>query len=418
MERPSIAMRPRAYKEGKVYSVLPINGGADFTFARATTATNHNGGRINSGKDLEYVGNNVPKLHHLYGACPYLGLEPAATNLFPYSEDFSKWSGTGGALEDGYPSPDGGNNAYTLTNNGIDPSNQQIRAGRYKFIPYTSGIATFSVFVKDISEVVRDRSVLIQITNSVSLVFGFASNRFAQIYGDVLDYGYEKLDNGWYRLFISAQNITPFLGTSYLPAISLQGYYLQEDDFGDGIYIFGAQLEETPYLTSYIPTSGQSVSRTEETMYKDNLSNYINSSEGVLYFEAKSDFTETTRRITLSDGTFDNRIILQYQNDGVSLSVYVVLNGVNEVAETYIPINQTDYSKIAFKWRENDFSLWINGDKIPINTSGSTYSSGVLNKLSFHDGALSITNPFYGNIKDLRVYTTALTTDELTELTS
>jgi hypothetical protein len=413
MERPSIAMRPRAYKAGLVYSVLPIDGGADFTFERATSATNHNGGRINSGRDLEYVGNNVPKLHYINGACPYLGLEPAATNLVTYSEDFSQWVSAGG-LESGYPSPDGGNNAYKLTyDGGVNAAG--MYTGPYINTSEDAEIATVSFFVKNISETTLNKAVRFQISPTSVAFFRFNSETFGQIRPNTTDYGYEKLDNGWYRIFASFKDIVPWTTGRYLVSIdAIDGY----DDVGDGIYVFGAQAEQTPSLTSYIPTNGQSVSRTEETMYKDNLSNYINSSEGVLYFEAKSDFTETTRRITLSDGTFDNRIILQYQNDGVSLSVYVVLNGVNEVAETYIPINQTDYSKIAFKWRENDFSLWINGDKIPINTSGSTYSSGVLNKLSFHDGALSITNPFYGDIKDLRVYTTALTEEELTQLTS
>jgi hypothetical protein len=74
LDTASLLLTPNAYKEGKLYSVIPSDGSGDFTFTRATTAT-----RVNSDGLVELV--------------PY--------NLFSYSEQFDNaaWtksaSGTG-----------------------------------------------------------------------------------------------------------------------------------------------------------------------------------------------------------------------------------------------------------------------------------------------------------------------------------
>jgi hypothetical protein len=43
LSQASLVVTPNAYKEGKLYSVIPSDGSGDFTFTRATTAT-----RVNS----------------------------------------------------------------------------------------------------------------------------------------------------------------------------------------------------------------------------------------------------------------------------------------------------------------------------------------------------------------------------------
>jgi hypothetical protein len=410
MERPSIAMRPRAYREGKVYSVLPIDGGADFTFERATSATNHNGGRINSGRDLEYVGNNVPKLHYINGACPYLGLEPAATNLVTYSEDFSQWVSAGG-LESGYPSPDGGNNAYKLTyDGGVNAAG--MYTGPYINTSEDAEIATVSFFVKNISETTLNKAVRFQISPTSVAFFRFNSETFGQIRPNTTDYGYEKLDNGWYRIFASFKDIVPWTTGRYLVSIdAIDGY----DDVGDGIYVFGAQAEQTPSLTSYIPTNGQSVSRTEETMYKDNLSNYINSSEGVLYAElqAFAEESDADRYIYLGDSSKQNFVSIVYQATGGVLAAYGVRNNNESFYIGTTDYTLTDNLQIAVKWKENDCQLYVNGNLVGTDNSTEAFDFTFTDLKSSKDS----NQAFYGKVRDLRVYKKALTKDELEGLT-
>jgi hypothetical protein len=80
------------------------------------------------------------------------------------------------------------------------------------------------------------------------------------------------------------------------------------------------------------------------------------------------------------------------------------------------PSNLSDFTKIAFKFSENDFALWINGNEVATDTSGTTFNSGDLVKLnlSAQNGTSSLVT---GNVKDVRVYDTALTDQELAALT-
>jgi len=79
-----------------------------------------------------------------------------------------------------------------------------------------------------------------------------------------------------------------------------------------------------------------------------------------------------------------------------------------------LSIDESLNNKFAFKYKENEFSVFINGAEVSNDTSGLTFPAGTLNTLGF-DASFGI--PFYGNCKDLRVYNTALTDVELQELT-
>ena len=72
-----------------------------------------------------------------------------------------------------------------------------------------------------------------------------------------------------------------------------------------------------------------------------------------------------------------------------------------------------DFNKIAFKYKVDDFSLFINGTKIGTDTSGSVPIG--LDELSFDDNDGVI---FYGKCKQLMVFNEALSDSELTTLTS
>ena len=77
MSTPILALIPSGYKEGKLYSQLPINGDGDLTFARTTIAN-----RVNEQGVIEEMGVNVPILDHSEGGCPPVLLQPSRKNLF------------------------------------------------------------------------------------------------------------------------------------------------------------------------------------------------------------------------------------------------------------------------------------------------------------------------------------------------
>jgi hypothetical protein len=141
----------------------------------------------------------------------------------------------------------------------------------------------------------------------------------------------------------------------------------------------------------------------------------INSTEGVFYVEISALANDSdSKRITISDGTLANRITISVSDNIVS--GFINVNNVTQY--TFYESNQNVLSpiKIAVKYKANDFAIWISGVEYDASTSGTTFPPSTLTQLSF-DNAVG-TNVFYGNVKDLQVFTTALTDAELQALTT
>ena len=141
----------------------------------------------------------------------------------------------------------------------------------------------------------------------------------------------------------------------------------------------------------------------------------INSTEGVLYIETSAlsnDLSE--RRFGISDGTSSNVVRVGYTNVSNRI-IAVIYNGSNQAVLTYTPSDITQNSKIAVKYKENDFALWVNGVERSTDTFGSVFPINTLNSLDFNVGGGS---HFYGNTKEVKIYNTALTDSELQALTT
>ena len=190
--------------------------------------------------------------------------------------------------------------------------------------------------------------------------------------------------------------------------------YLSSDSavVGD-IYLWGVQLEKS-YATSYIPTSGSTVTRNQDIFTRDGIGSLINS-EGVLFAEMAAFSNDgTNRKIALSDGTGSNLVRFYFSNSSNRVVAQVKVGGSTQVTFDITGITVTNFNKVALKYKENDFAIWINGVERGTDTSGTTPSS--MNKIAFDNGAGS--DYFYGKVKQLQVYTTALTDAQLTSLTS
>ena len=172
-------------------------------------------------------------------------------------------------------------------------------------------------------------------------------------------------------------------------------------------------LEQQSYATSYIPTSGTTVTRNQETCI--NATPEINSEEGVLYAEISALANDgTTRRLAISDGSNANRIFIGYNTTSNSLQFVVQSSGALVVNSTFSISDITQFSKIALKYKENDCSFWIDGVEVGTDTTAAMPTG--LNTLLFGQGDTS--RPLLGNTKDIQVYTKALSDAELIKLTT
>ena len=340
-------------------------------------------GSIDNVSVKEYLGQSVVP----NSGCGSWLWEPQSTNLIPYSNDYSGWSKNGVSVLSGFVSPDGTTNASKITATSADPN-------LYKIVDVGLGKVTFSFYAKA-DEPYVGRILFWQVGTAV--VYGTASHNFT-------------LSNDWQRYEATIEVTTA--GTL---AFRLDFPINNGANVGEYGYLWGAQVEQQSYATSYIPTSGSTVTRNQDVCANGGSLATINSTEGTLYFEGKTTYDNTTsRRISLSDGSTSNRVSLEFDElIENKLKVFITRNGASEVLEYTAP-NLSIYNKIAIKWKANDFAIWFNGSEVVIVTIEPRVPVG-LTELSFDGG--NNANNFYGKTKALAVWKEALSDQNLADLT-
>ena len=157
------------------------------------------------------------------------------------------------------------------------------------------------------------------------------------------------------------------------------------------------------------------MTRAEETCNGAGSASTFNSTEGVLYAEIAALADDgTSRQISLSDGSnANNKISLRYTSTSNEVNAFVKSGGSVVFNANEILSDTTQNNKLALKFKENDFSLYVNGVQVATDTSGNTPTG--LNVLDF-DSAIGTLN-FYGKTKGVYVFNEALTDTELEILT-
>jgi hypothetical protein len=399
----SVALIPSAYGTSKVYSVIPSNGNGDFTFTRSGNAT-----RVNKGGYIETMGSNVPRLDYplidgVVQDCPALLLEPSRTNLISQSENINAWLNqfSPTLTQNSSISPDGSVSADKITSTHINSA---------KYISVTTVNSTqynVNVFLKNIDSQ-RSRIEIYNAPNCILEINWTNNQPSTQSTTTFTDVSYSYYGNGWWRV---SANFT---------ATGTNNFYIYPDRINgtDSILVWGAQLEAGSYPTSYIPTSGSTATRSADVCNGSGTSAEFNGSEGVLFAEIAALADDgTNRHIGISDNTNTNRLQIFFNTH--TTTQIRTLNLVGNVKYFDMTSDVTlvnAYSKVAIKYKENDFALWVNGVEVATDNSGLVWGNGVLDTLKFADG--NDASPFYGKTKQLMTFKTALTDSELETLTS
>ena len=399
-DKASIALIPSGTKENNLYSVLPANGNGDFNFDNGSTAT-----RVNKDGLIETVATDVPSLDYpltngVVGDCPHLLLEPQSTNLV--TDSSGGIYGNNPASEILTTAPDGTNTAVRpVPDSNSDRYEYTISGGTYA----TNSKVTYSWYRKRIStpfDTQYTGDLRINILVNCTQV-----GNTTQIETDV---------NGFDR-FEAVFNITD--GSQ---ATIIRGYFAYSIGIGNSsIAYWGHQLEALDYSTTLIPTSGSTVTRSADECNSAGTSAEFNDSEGVLFAEIAALANDGTyRAVSISDGTLDNRVSFYFrvESNRINFRVRTDISGTptDSFNNTYDVSNLLEFNKIALKYKQNDFAVWVNGVEVLTDTNGNVFSSGTLNRLSFDraDGG----DDFYGKCKQLIYFNEALSDSELQTLTS
>ena len=359
--------------ENNNYKPLPFN------FDRDSVAT-----RVNKQGLIETVGADQPRIDYLNDSNGALLLEPSRTNSIAYSNDLnaSGWNTF---------SADGGTVIRT-SNYGISPSGKQDSTRVVFTTEFVSLYYSFSGISGDASATMYVKGVEGEV-----IAFGFGSD---------VSFGQEFTLNGqWQRIEFNA--------TSTNTTLNITAWGSTRD--ASDIEVYGVQIEAGSYATSYIPTQGSAVTRLADSCNNGGNEQVINSTEGVLYAEISALADDGTgRNLGISDGTTSNRILILYSNNSNQLRFYLAGSG-GSITVNHTLTEVTEFIKVAIKYKTQDFSFYVNGVEVNTNSSNITFSG--LDDLSFNNPFGGGTSNFYGNVKDVRVYNTALTDQELAALT-
>ena len=391
--------------ENDNYKPLP------FDFDRSTGAT-----RVNRQGLIETVGTDKPRIDFLNNTKGHLLLEPFRRNIADYSEDGTEWDAIQAtvSLDSSINKPDGIAGAYKVTDNTTNGQHRvDVRPTVVNGTQYT-----FSAFVKQAENSDVDFMYLLFTSafTATRVRFNLSNGTAIGSNGTIENYG-----NGWYRVSATA--------TADSDGAGIFGVNLINDDSGatyagtgnGAMYVFGMQVEDAgsgidaEYATSYIPTQGSAETRSAETCSGAGNSTVLNDSEGVLYGEIAALANDgTIRNISINNGSNSQKTQIGFTgaNNRVSATIKTSSGTSDMIFDVASSLN---FNKICVKYKDSDFALFVNGIKADTDTTINDTSSS-LSEINFDRG--DGLNDFYGKVKDLRVYNTALTDAELIALTS
>lgn len=373
---PTILQIPSGYKSGYygvVYNVLPQNNSRVFYYQKSGNAT-----RVNKDGIIETNGSNLPRLDYTNSTCPSLLLEPQRTNYLLYSEDFSQWNtlkGNGSVTEtpNNSVSPDGTNTATRLQINSTD----------------------YALKSTATSSVIGDYSA------SVFLKSNTGSNQQVAIYGRNTPVNVFTVTNDWKRFEIQG-----FTSTGQSAYINIGINIGLNSDSPLDISVWGGQLEEGLFASSYIPTNGSAVTRNLDSCYSTTLTNEMNGSKSSFFIDVLAFKGDSTISLTSGNTT------------GIALNFDPVVGRIVIYGSGLLNFISVDFSqriKIGISFEDNNFKVYYNGVLSAIDTS-VTYPTN-LNYIKFSDNVNA--NKFEGNLYDLRFYNNVILTEaELIELTT
>ena len=233
---------------------------------------------------------------------PMILVEPSATNFITYSEDFSQWTSENATVSlNVIESPAGTQDGCKMI-----ASTSVERQGIHS-VQGQSGDLSFSVYAK------KGEYDVIQMTDAIN---GSLYVNFNLTSGTVGSYNgvtpkIENVGNGWFRCSLTWNTV---------PINKMRLTIARTDDESrletfagngtDGLYLWGAQLETGSVSTSYIPTSGSTVTRAADDLVisGSDFTDFYNQTEFTLYLEAQKRDAGSVYNFTIGNGTLANRI--------------------------------------------------------------------------------------------------------------
>lgn len=389
-----------------------LDPAVDLTFTRASTATYFDANGV-----LQTAATDQMRFDHdpLTGEPLGVLIEESRTNLAPYSEEYEsgmEWAKFNSTISANViEAPDGTMSASKLVE-GTDPDTQHwLRINTAT--PVTESTQyTISIYAKAAERTEFN-------------IFGgggaVGSTKFDLQAGTATGSGeIEDVGDGWYRCssVVTTLSDQTTLPTYVANLFDESGGSTYTGDGTSGIYLWGAQLEEGSYPTSYIPTAGAAVTRATDGMSRSLGAEYTGR-VGTLFV----DFGPGVYPPTEAAGPYYSSLALAKDNYGEGVLGFVttadgnIAARLSNVGDSITPAtavavtDATKGAKCAIAYSDTEIVYAGDGASATRSVALDTTITGAFTKLYF--------NPLMNtHIKSLAYYPRAMTEAELIEVTS
>jgi hypothetical protein len=339
------------------------------TATRAGTAT-----YTDANGNIATASPDTVRVDHVDGV-PMILVEPSATNLVTYSEDFTTgWTADDVSITGGQSSPDGGEVATLLKGNTNSSRHNIARFGTTNTVT-----GSFSLFAK--AKELRYLQIASANTASQYANFDLLSGTIGTVASDFSNATIETYPDGWYRITVVSPNRYNAYYISLVSGLTagwLESWAMPNDT--DGLYIWGAQLEESSVATSYIPTaSGNAAARTrasdELVISGSDFSDFFNGSAGTFFIQAQNRTPELNGAVLM--GQNSNKLFF-YKSNPNRLSTY---DGGSFTHHDGLVANQLFNAAVTFNTSNRSSSL--DGSALDTDTINTQWAGADILKIGF-----------------------------------
>lgn len=286
--------------------------------------------------------------------------------------DNASWVKVAGATApDVVNAPDGTLTADRFADNNTS-SIHELQAATATFTTGTT--YTFSCHAKlDTATVIQIAPTAVGFTTNPFANFNLATGAVGTTGGTITNASIEKLKDGWYRCWLTA---AADASTGAVPAMLLaltnnNPANIRRPTYvgpvgGNGLYLWGAQVEPGNFPSTYVPTTTIAVTRSFDiaTLSGTNFSSWFTggAAAGTLFWQGLVLGSTGNNQflVCINDGTSAEEIALYWSASGV-MTGRGSDNNVDQfsIGTGILPINTR--VKAAVAWAANDAELVVNG---------------------------------------------------------
>ena len=389
------------------------------TFSRDSTAT-----YLGSDGLIKTAQPNIPRFEFdTDGNCLGFLIEESRTNLFPVSGDATDVNWTKFAVttetDTTVTAPDGTLGATKIIQ---DNTTAQHLIGDTAASLTLGGYYALSVFVKKGTNTGKIYFSVASFSNWVNPDWQFYIDGDTGIVTNLTNVSaanlkVEQYPNGWWRLSMVAQQEPAGGGSGgFWVGFGEPGGSDVSNFTGDGssyFYVWGGQMEAGSFSTSYIPTSGSTVTRSADnaSITGTNFSSWYNPIESTIYsqFICNNNASLTNRLFRINSNDF-NRIDYVIANQ---YHPYIETNAVAQVNLDAGSLSSGVVNKVAVGLINSGSASVINGETV---TTSGTITLPIVNEIEIgNNGDTSFLN---GTLSRFIYYPERLSNSQLQNLTS